>query len=34
VGGRERTDQRRWDFDLVEKSASGWQITTVRVQNK
>lgn len=34
VGGRERTDARRWDFDLVEKSNNGWQITNARVQNR
>jgi len=34
VGGRERTDERRWDFDLVEKAASGWQIVGARVQNR
>jgi len=34
VGGRARTDERHWDFDLVEKAASGWQITSARVQNK
>ena len=34
IGGRERTDDRRWDFELVERSASGWQITSARVQNR
>lgn len=33
VGGRERTDERSWEFDL-EKSAAGWQITSARVQNR
>jgi hypothetical protein len=34
VGGRDRTDERRWDFDLVEKAASGWQIISARAQNR
>ena len=33
VGGGERTDARRWNFDL-EKSGAGWQIVNARVQNR
>jgi hypothetical protein len=33
VGGRERTDERSWSFDLG-KSVAGWQITSARVQNR